>query len=57
MAKYGYIKLKIEKTGNLLGVSNLRQPEQNTLQNGNVIYIYRGSKSKKLYIGQTKHFI
>lgn len=57
MAKYGYIKLKVEKTGNLLGVSNLRQPEQNTLQNGNVIYIYRGSKSKKLYIGQTKHFI
>lgn len=57
MAKYGYIKLTVGKDGNLSGISNLRQPEQNTLQNGNVIYVYRGSKSKKLYVGQTKHFI
>lgn len=57
MAKYGYIKLAVGKDGNLSRISNLRQSEQNTLQNGNVIYVYRGSKSKKLYVGQTKHFI
>lgn len=57
MAKYGYIKLAVGKDGNLSRISNLRQSEQNTLQNGNIIYVYRGSKSKKLYVGQTKHFI
>lgn len=57
MAKYGYIKLALGKDGNIIGISNLRQLEQKTLQNGNVIYVYRGSKSGKLYVGQTKHFI
>lgn len=57
MAKYGYIKLAVGKAGKLTNVSDLRQPEQNILQNGNVIYVYKSKKSKKIYIGQTKHFM
>ncbi|MGN7313396.1 DNA/RNA helicase domain-containing protein [Alkalicoccobacillus gibsonii] len=56
MAKYNCITLRV-KNRELKGFNELRQPEQNILRNGNVIYIYKGSKSKKIYIGQTKHFI
>ena len=38
------------------GFDELRQPEQNILRNRNVVYIYKGTKSKKIYIGQTIHF-
>ncbi|MFP9128557.1 DNA/RNA helicase domain-containing protein [Niallia sp. BSM11] len=55
MAKYNCITLKV-KDGELDGFNKLRQPEQNILKNGNVVYIYKGTKSKKVYIGQTKHF-
>ena len=44
------------KNRELEGFDKLRQTEQNILKNGNVVYIYRGTKSKKIYIGQTKHF-
>lgn len=56
MAKYNCITLKV-KNGELENFDKLRQPEQNILKNGNVVYIYRGTKSKKIYIGQTKHFV
>ncbi len=56
MAKYNWITLKI-KNGELENFDKLRQPEQNILKNGNVVYIYKGMKSKKIYIGQTKHFV
>lgn len=56
MVKYKCITLKI-KDGELKNFDKLRQPEQNTLKNGNVVYIYKGTKSKKVYIGQTKHFV
>ncbi|CAM4129066.1 MULTISPECIES: DUF2075 domain-containing protein [Bacillus cereus group] len=56
MAKYKCITLKV-KNGELEGFDELRQPEQNILRNGNVVYIYKGTKSKKIYIGQTKQFI
>ncbi|WEA41647.1 DUF2075 domain-containing protein [Lysinibacillus fusiformis] len=56
MAKYNCITLKI-KNGELENFDKLRQPEQNILKNGNVVYIYKGIKSKKIYIGQTKHFV
>ncbi|WP_281217273.1 DUF2075 domain-containing protein [Lysinibacillus capsici] len=56
MVKYNCITLKI-KNGELENFDKLRQPEQNTLKNGNVVYIYKGTKSKKVYIGQTKHFV
>ncbi|XQY90628.1 DNA/RNA helicase domain-containing protein [Metabacillus sp. HB246100] len=55
MAKYNCITLKV-KNGELEGFDKLRQPEQNILRNGNVIYIYKGTKSKKIYIGQTTQF-
>ncbi|WHY63279.1 DUF2075 domain-containing protein [Cytobacillus firmus] len=55
MAKYHCITLKVKK-GELEGFDKLRKPEQNILRNGNVVYIYKGLKSKKIYIGQTKHF-
>lgn len=55
MAKYHCIRLTV-KNGELEGFDRLRQPEQNILRNGNVVYIYKGSKSKKIYIGQTKQF-
>lgn len=56
MAKYGTIELKVLRNGQLDELERLRQPEKNTLENRDVIYIYRGDKSKKVYIGQTKHF-
>lgn len=56
MAKFEHIVLNI-KDNKLQNFEELRQIQKNTLSNGNVIYIYRSSKSKKIYIGQTKHFI
>ncbi|PGC56045.1 hypothetical protein COM24_08785 [Bacillus toyonensis] len=56
MAKYNCITLKV-KNGELEDIDKRRHPEQNILRNGNVVYIYKGTKSKKVYIGQTKHFI
>lgn len=57
MAKYNYIKLGVKKAGDLEGLEKLSQTQLNGLRYGNAIYIYRGSKSKKVYIGQTKHFL
>lgn len=45
------------KNGELDGFDKLRPMEQNVLRNGNVVYIYRGTSSKKFYIGQTKQFV
>ena len=56
MAKFNHIILDI-KDGELINFEDLAQKQQNILRNGNVIYIYRSTKSKKIYIGQTKHFI
>ncbi|MED3394443.1 DUF2075 domain-containing protein [Bacillus wiedmannii] len=55
MVKYKCITLKV-KNGELEGFDELRQREQNSLRNGDVVYIYKGTKSKKIYIGQTIHF-
>lgn len=56
MAKYSYIELGIRNKG-LLGIDLLSNDQQNALKYNNCIYIYRGTTSKKVYIGQTKHFI
>ncbi len=56
MGKYNCIILKI-KNGELENFDKLRQLEQFILKNGNVVYIYKGTKSKKIYIGQTRHFV
>lgn len=56
MAKYNIVELSI-KNGNLLNLDILSNNEQKALQLNNAIYIYRGTISKKIYIGQTIHFI
>lgn len=62
MSKYSYVILNV-KTLNLGKIEDINGKEivegniYNALHNGNAIYIYRGSKSKKVYIGQTKHFL
>lgn len=56
MAKYAIVELSI-KNGNLLGLDYLSNNERKALELNNAIYIYRGTRSKKVYIGQTIHFI
>lgn len=56
MAKFEHITLKI-KNGEILNFERLRPVQQKILRKENVIYIYRNSKNRKIYIGKTKHFI
>ncbi|MBJ7997881.1 DUF2075 domain-containing protein [Bacillus cereus] len=56
MTKYKPIPLRV-KNGELKNFDKLDQRDQDILKNGNVVYIYKGTKSKKIYIGQTKQFI
>ena len=56
MAKYSTITLKI-RGSRLLGLEELSLNEKKALDHGPVIYIYRGTVSKKVYIGQTIHFL
>ena len=56
MAKYSYISLKI-RNEELVGFDCLSNDQQKALKNNNCIYIYQGTSSKKIYIGQTRHFI
>lgn len=56
MAKYSIVELKVKK-GKLTGLDQKPIVEKNGLKYGNVIYIYHSSKTGKVYIGQTKHFI
>lgn len=56
MAKFNYIKLEVEN-GQLLNINSLREGEKDKLKSGDVVYIYRNSDTKRVYVGQTKHFI
>lgn len=56
MAKYSIVELSVRK-GNLSGIDDLSDNQKKALKLNNAIYIYRGTKSKKVYIGQTIHFI
>ncbi|WP_288846916.1 DUF2075 domain-containing protein [uncultured Fructobacillus sp.] len=56
MAKFGVVSLSVGKE-HQLNLDNLREPELRVLSNSNIIYIYRGSKSKKIYIGQSVNFL
>ena len=56
MAKYSYIELGIRNKG-LVGIDLLSNDQQQALKYNNCIYIYQGTTSKKIYIGQTKHFV
>lgn len=55
MAKYSIVELSI-KNGRLQNLSDLGENERKALEDCNVIYIYRGTRSKKVYIGQTGNF-
>ena len=56
MAKYSYIELEL-RSKELYGFDQLSYDQQKALKYKNCIYIYQGTKSGKIYIGQTKHFI
>ena len=56
MAKYTTVVLKV-RNGRLLGVEDLITDLQKALKYNAAIYIYQGTTSKKVYIGQTIHFI
>lgn len=56
MAKYNVVELKI-KNGDLIDFDEKSESEKKALRMQNAIYIYRGAKSQKVYIGQTIHFI
>lgn len=56
MAKFNVIELKI-KDGELVDFDEKNEAEKKSLKINNAIYVYRGTKSKKVYIGQTIHFI
>lgn len=55
MAKYNVVELKIEN-GELIDFEEKSEAEKKALQLQNAIYIYRGTDSRKIYIGQTIHF-
>lgn len=55
MARYSVVRLDINGK-DLVGVDNLRDVERNALSVQNAIYIYRGTKTQKIYIGQTGNF-
>ena len=56
MAKYTTVVLTV-RDGRLLGVEGLSTDLQKALNNNAAIYVYQGTASKKVYIGQTIHFI
>ncbi len=61
MEKYKYIQLDV-KNSQLLGLENLSNNYRRVLKgdvdlNTNIIYIYKSTKTKKIYIGQTSNFI
>ena len=49
MAKYSIVELNI-RNGNLLGLDFLSNNERKALELNNAIYIYRGTRSKKVYM-------
>lgn len=56
MALYSPVHLKINGK-DLIGVENLREVERKALSTRNAIYIYKGTKTQKIYIGQTGNFM
>ena len=55
MAKYSTVVLRI-RNGRLLGIEDLSTDFQRALRYNAAIYVYQGTVSKKVYIGQTVHF-
>ena len=55
MAKFSFIELVI-RNKKLVGIDNLSNDQKKALKYNNCIYIYQGTTSKRIYVGQTKHF-
>ena len=56
MAKYTTVVLKV-RNRELIGIDDLSNDILKALKYNAAIYIYQGTSSKKVYIGQTVHFI
>lgn len=56
MAKFNIVELNI-KNGELIDFNTKSEAEKKALKVLGAIYIYRGTRSQKVYIGQTIHFI
>jgi hypothetical protein len=56
MAKFEHITLNLNNK-DILNLEQLSLKQKEKLDRGNVIYIYRSSVNKKIYIGQTKQFL
>ncbi len=56
MAKYSIIELAVNN-GVLKGMEALSNNQRNALETQNSIYIYRSTTTRKIYIGQTIHFV
>ncbi len=56
MAKYTTITLQV-RNGRIVGVDDLSSDLQKALKYNAAIYIYQGTSSKKIYVGQTVHFM
>ncbi|GAA0075989.1 hypothetical protein UT300005_03670 [Clostridium sp. CTA-5] len=56
MAKFNIIELQIIN-GELVDFEEKSEAEKKALRLQNAIYIYRGTKAQKIYIGQTIHFV
>lgn len=56
MAKYNIVELSVRGT-KLVDFGQKRNEEKQALISQNAIYIYRSSTTKKVYIGQTVHFV
>lgn len=54
--KYSQFVLEV-KGKKLVGLDSLSSNQKKALRGSPVIYIYRGTRSKKVYIGQTIHFL
>lgn len=56
MAKFSHFILNISNK-KIVGIEDLSKDVQKCLKYHAAIYIYRGSRSKKIYVGQTVHFL
>ncbi len=55
MAKYNIISLKL-RNGSIVNRHELAESEVKALRNNNAIYIYRSSRTRRMYVGQTVNF-
>lgn len=57
MAKYGVVNLSLGKDNSFTNWEHVDSDVQAKLDAGNIIYVYGSTKTGKVYIGQSKHFL